>query len=779
LERIQHLDFRHLSNQALRAQADQLRHRVSHTVSTDDVETEAFALVAEAGRRTLGLDPHPCQVAAALAMARGRVAELPTGEGKTLAAVFTAFLLSLTGRGVHVLTFNDYLARRDATWMGPLYQALGVSVACVQEGQGHDEKRTAFAAEVTYATAKEAGFDFLRDGIALDVADRVHRPFHAAIVDEADSVLVDEARVPLVLAGLAEGSGPDLRRMVDLTRTMVKGTHFDTDAEHRNVFLTEVGARALEATLACGNLYDGANQVVLESAHCALHAHALLRRDVDYIVRDGRLQVVDEFTGRVMEKRHWPGGLQAALEAKEGLDHRTQGRVLGTITLHHFLRLYPHLSGMTATALPAAQELKQFYGVDVHVLPPHVPSQRVDLDDAIFTHQEAKRRAVMGAVRDAHARGRPVLVGTASVAESDDLARALQEVGVPCRVLNARNDQEEAQVILEAGALGAVTISTNMAGRGTDIRLGGSDERDRDAVMALGGLCVLGTNRHESVRVDNQLRGRAGRQGDPGATRFFIALDDDIFRRHGLTDAVFTRHRLCPSGGDVATPALRADVAHAQRVVEGQCFDIRHDLFHYASAVDDQRILVQARRDDVIRGAPESRTWQASSGEAHARAVDRLGRQRVEGLERRTHLLALDRAWADHLAWVNDTRETVHLVSLAGQTPLSEFRRWCAEAFSQRMEALDDELAGEAEKVLALPEGALVELEHAKGPSSTWTYLVNDHPFKAGFELLQGGMMGFSAVAAGMYGPFLLVWLAARRWLGGARSSGTPPPAQP
>ncbi|MBI5497234.1 MAG: accessory Sec system translocase SecA2 [Deltaproteobacteria bacterium] len=762
LRALERTDLRALADAELLARARALRG------PTPD-ETAVFALVREAARRALGLEAHACQLAAGLAMVRGRVAELPTGEGKTLAAVFTAVWHGLSGRGVHVLTFNDYLARRDAAWMGPVYRLLGVTVGCVQEGQSAAEKRAAYAADVTYGTAKEVGFDFLRDGIALDADPCVHRPFHAVIVDEADSVLVDEARVPLVLAGVDEGGGPDVRRVVELTRGMQRGVDFETDAEQRNVFLTDAGARQLESALGCASLYDGTNQGLLEAAHCALHAHALLHRDVDYLVRDGRIQVIDEFTGRIMEKRHWPDGIQAALEAKEGMDRRTRGRVLGSITLQHFLRLYPHLAGMTATAQAAAEELQAFYRVDVHVLPPHTPSHRTDQPDAVFTHQAAKRRALLDEIGRVHATGRPILVGTLSVAESEDLAAALQAAGVRCAVLNARNDQEEAAVIAEAGALGAVTISTNMAGRGTDIRLGGSDERERAAVVALGGLYVLGTNRHESVRVDRQLRGRAGRQGDPGSTRFFIALDDDLFRRYGLTDAVFARHGLQRRDGEVDHGGLRADVEHAQRVIEGQCFDIRHDLFRYSNVVEQQRRLVRARREAVQRGDPEARAWEAAEPQLYARAVARWGAARAARVERNAHLLALDRAWAEHLCWVTDTRETVHLVSLSGQTPVVEFRRWCTEAFARRMEQMDQDLTGALAGVLAREDAALDELEHARGPSSTWTYLVNDDPFQSGFELLKGGALGFSAIAAGVYGPLLLAWLVVRRWWGGKR----------
>ncbi|HEX2696025.1 MAG TPA: accessory Sec system translocase SecA2, partial [Acidobacteriota bacterium] len=429
-----------------------------------EVVVEAFALVGEASRRVLGLEPFDVQIIAGLAMAGGRVAELPTGEGKTLAAVFPAYLHGLSGRGVHMLTFNDYLARRDAAWMGPVFAFLGLSVGCVQEGMPAADRRRAYASEVTYAAARESGFDFLRDRIALAPGDIVHRPFHMALVDEADSIFIDEARVPLVISGAAGRSQRDAGGLAALVRTLERGRDYDTDAEHRNVFLTDAGLDRVEATLRSGSLYDDANRDLLAAVHCALHAEALVRRDVDYIVRDRGVEIVDEFTGRVVDGRHWPDGLQAAVEAKEGITRNAEGRILGSIALQQYFGLYPRLCGMTATARSAAPELREFYGLTVVVVPPHVPSVREDLPDAVFTHAVAKRAALIREIGGAHAAGRPVLVGTVSVRESEGLSADLRAAGIPCDVLNAKNDELEAGTVARAGTRGAVTISTNMAG---------------------------------------------------------------------------------------------------------------------------------------------------------------------------------------------------------------------------------------------------------------------------------------------------------------------------
>ena len=725
---------------------------------------EVFALALEATRRATGLDAHDVQIIAALAMVDGKIAELPTGEGKTLAAVFTASYFAFTGRPVHVLTFNDYLARRDAAWMGPAYRLLGLSVGAVQEGLDKPAKRAAYACDVTYATAKEAGFDYLRDRLVYEPDELVHRPFAAALVDEADSILIDEARIPLVISGTAGASGVDASRLAAVVRELERGRDYETDDKNANVFPTDAGIRRIESLLESGNLFAAENEMLLAAVHCALHAQLLLERDVDYIVRDGRIEIVDEFTGRVMDKRHWPDGLQAAVEAKEGVRRGAEGRILGSITLQHFFRLYPTLCGMTATAAPSAREIKEFYGLGVVVIPPHRPCVRRDLPDVVFTHKDAKSAALVREIAGVHASGRPVLVGTASVRESEELAAALAGAGLACEVLNAKNDEIEAAIVARAGAPDAVTISTNMAGRGTDIKLGGPNEEERDRVAGLGGLYVIGTNRHESLRIDSQLRGRAGRQGDPGSSRFFISLEDDIFERYGLTRRLFDRHRLERGDAAVDNDLLRREILHGQRVIEGRNLDIRRALWDYSTLVETQRGIVAGWRDTVFGSKGGEDTPFTPSAEILQAGIARFGREAFDRLARRAALFHIDKAWADHLAWLADLREGIHLVSLGRKEPLHEFQKAATDSFLE----LEGRICGSIEESLQSlisREGPVdLEAEGLKGPSSTWTYLVNEDQFGWGVEVLKGTNIGFAAGAAALYGPLFIFALLVNRF---------------
>ena len=754
-----------------------LRLRVGSEHPSAQVAIEAFGLVFEACRRTIGLVPHDVQMIAGLAMLERKIAELPTGEGKTLAAVFPAYLQALSGRGVHILTFNDYLARRDAAWMGPVYRLLGLSGGFIQEGMSKPEKQRAYACDITYATAKEAGFDFLRDQLAYGMDDLVHRPFHTALVDEADSILVDEARIPLVISGAAGELNVDAERLAPLVRGLVPGRDYEIDEEKRNVFPTDSGVTKLETGLGCGNLYSSRNELLLSAIHCALHAEVLLQRDVDYIVRSGRIEIVDEFTGRTMEKRHWPDGLQAAVEAKENLFRKSEGRILGSITLQHYFQLYPSLCGMTATARPSAAELKEFYGLTVTVIPPHLPCLRADHPDVVFTHRKAKTRALIREIADIHASGRPILVGTLSVRESEELAAALRESGVRLEVLNARNDELEAKIIAEAGRLGAVTISTNMAGRGTDIRLGGGNEAERAEVAALGGLYVIGTNRHESLRIDRQLRGRSGRQGDPGSSRFFISLEDEIFERYGLRTRFFSRYRLERQDEDVDDPILRKDIVHAQKVIEGQNLGIRRTLWSYSVFIEAQRKIVQKEREDILLS--RDGVWESErlAPTLRQRGISRFGPRDWGEILKQVRLFHLDRGWADHLARLADVRESIHIVSLGGKEPLPEFHKAAAGAFSEMAQRSEGAVVKTLMELIKRPGPVDLRAEGLKGPSSTWTYLINEEQFGWGVELLKGKNLGFAVGAAAFWGPLFLFTLLVRRRR--RRKKKSSPPLKP
>ena len=741
----------------LEARFGELRRRAG----SGDLRPFVYALVREAAFRALGQRPFDVQVAAALALAEGTVVEMQTGEGKTLTAVMPAALNALTGQGVHVLTFNDYLARRDAEWMGPVYRRLGLSVGYVQQGMTPAARREAYRADVTYVTAKEAGFDHLRDLLSFDPGELVHRPFHFALVDEADSLMIDEARAPLVIAGSAGREGSSAPRLAALVASLTAGVDFDADEYGRDVELTEAGIDHVERLLGCGPLHGFANVALLTELNCALHAHVLLRRDVDYIVRDGRVEIVEELTGRVVEDRHWPDGLQAALEAKEGVERRADGRILRSLTLQRFLRGYERLCGMTGTAQEAAWELRELYGVEVVVIPTHRPRIRVDRPDLVFTHREAKESALVDEVRRVAASGRPVLVGTLTVEESERLARRIQSSGVSCEVLNAKNDAAEARIVARAGALGAVTLSTNMAGRGTDIRLGGEHEADRNRVAALGGLYVIGTNRHESRRVDLQLRGRAGRQGDPGESRFFLSLEDDLLVRYGIRRLIPKPFVPEKSDEPIEHPVERREIARVQRIIEGQNLEIRRTLSRYSAVVEEQQASLMERRQALLLGLAAPDVWQRSP-ERRAALVAAAGEESVSRAERAATLFHIDGAWRDHLSLCGDLREGIHLVRLAGQDPLERFTSEVLRAFSRIEDAIDD-------SVLAALTSAELELDGlvAKKPSSTWTYLVNDDPFRNQIGMMLTGPGGASVAiySAVFLMPLLIAWGLVDRFL--------------
>jgi preprotein translocase subunit SecA len=739
------------------------RARELRGTNLDRALVEVFALVREASRRRLGQRPYDEQIMAGIALHQGRVAEMQTGEGKTLAAVAPATLNAFLGKGVHIHTVNDYLARRDAAWMGPIYELLGIRVGCIQEGMPVADRRDAYDCDVTYVTAKEAGFDLLRDGLCLDPDDRVHRPFHYVIVDEADSILIDEARVPLVIAGTADDQAVGLGRLARLAFGLCHEIDYDTDEYSRNINLTEEGSHRVENELQVENLYAEENLGLLAAVRNAMHAEFLLTRDVDYIVRDGRVELVDELTGRVVDDRQWPDGLQAAIEAKEGLDLQPEGRILGSITMQHFMLSYPRLAGMTATAQPAAEELKGAYGLGVKVIPTHRPCVRVDHSDRVFTHREAKQKAVIGEILEVTASGRPILVGTKSVAESERLAAALEEAGVSCRVLNAKNDEAEAEIVAEAGVIGSVTISTNMAGRGTDIRLGGHDESNRDAVVALGGLYVIGTNRHESQRIDRQLRGRAGRQGDPGSSRFFVSLEDNLLVRFGIEELIPRVSLPARQAGAVDDPLLRREIARAQRIVDGQNIDMRKTLKRYSDVLEAQRQFVQDWRRQVLEGS-DLDVLREACPERYEELKVGVGEEMLDDVERRITLLVIDRYWCDYLSEMARVRDGIHLVAIGGKTPYEVFHEHAREAFNRTLDLIDQQVVSVFESVTVTEEGVDWEGEGLLGPSSTWTYLVTDMPFTTGPLAAMAGRPSLGLVVAWMYWPLWIVWGFYRKW---------------
>ncbi|GAB6927896.1 accessory Sec system translocase SecA2 [Paenibacillus sp. JCM 10914] len=693
-------------DQRLQAESLRLREEAKAGTPLDELLVDAYALVCEAAKRKLGLQPYDVQIMAAIGLHERSLIEQHTGEGKTLSAVMPAYLNGLTGEGVHVLTFNDYLANRDAEWMGPIYRFLGLTVNSVQAGMSLLEKREAYAADITYVTVKEAGFDYLRDTIALDEADTVHRPFHFVIVDEADSLLLDEARVPLVIAGESgpfgndeDNNGNNGIRFAEMVRQLQQVEHYDFDEFQRNVYLNEAGAAKVESLLGCGNLYESHNGHLLMSLNCALHAELLLKKDVDYIVRDGNIELIDEYTGRVAENRHLPDGLQAALAAKEGLQSLAGGKILGTITLQHFISLYPKICGMTATAQASAMDFEHIYVLQVVQIPPNRPNIRIDHPHRIYTHKEAKLKALVEEISSVHATGRPILIGTSSVGESNMLAEALAVAEVPCHVLNAKNDAEEADIIAKAGEIGAVTVSTNMAGRGVDIRLGSGNPMQAEVVAKLGGLYVIGTHVNESVRIDDQLRGRSGRQGDPGSSVFFVSLEDELMLRFGIHKAI----RNLRQDEALEDSVFRGKIEQIQRIMMGQNFDIRQELNGYSDMVEDQRRILYEERLGILKG-------------------EKL----LSPAEQRVRLYYIDQFWADHLAYVSYLREGIHLESLASRNPIDEFHVQITQAYEQISAKINRESANMLLRLEGSNDPAMWEKFGLKSPTSTRTYIIND-----------------------------------------------------
>jgi len=709
----------------LQAHARDLIGQARAQASLRSLLVNSFSLGREIARRVIGLYPYDVQVQAGIALHQGNMVEMQTGEGKTLAVVLPTLLNALTGRGVHILTFNDYLARRDAAWMGPVYEAFGLSVGFIQEGMSTSERQQAYACDITYGTAREIGFDYLRDKLCRHTRDLVQRAYHVVFVDEADSILIDEARIPLVIAGSVDDEVMQLYDAAAIARKLKAGADYDIDENARNVFLTDEGITNIENELGCGPLHNPENFERLTRLNLALHAEHLLRRDRDYIVRDNKIELVDDFTGRVALNRQWPHGLQTALEAKEGLDLQPQGMIRNSIILVHFLQHYEKISGMTATAQSAAEEFHDFYDLQTVVIPPNRPCLRTDLPDTIFTGTQAKAQALLEQIRDIHATGRPILVGTGSVSESEDLAAQMRDAGIACQVLNAKNDEQEARIVDQAGSLNAVTISTNMAGRGTDIRLGGGRAHEYEEVKALGGLHVIGTQRFESRRIDNQLRGRSGRQGDPGSSQFFISLEDELIQRYGLLD--FIPRSSC-NDQPIADQRIGREIARAQRIIEDQNFQIRKLRWKYSYLLEQHREVIYKKRDDLLKKKKTLHLLEKHLPERFAELRASVPKDVLEQCEREVALYHIDRAWSYYLAEVEHLRMFIHVRSLDGCDPLGEFHKAIAQAFYEMQARLNDSTLDTLRTVNISGNGIDFEQAGLKTPAATWTYIINDNP---------------------------------------------------
>ncbi len=750
------------------AEADDDTFRTLARDARDD--GEFCAVGREAARRALGERPFDVQLIGTLAMLQGQIAEMATGEGKTLAGALAAARYALTGRSVQVASVNDYLAQRDAEWMRPLYDLLGVTVGHITAASTPEERRQAYEAQVTYAPISEIGFDVLRDRLVTDPADLVAAPPDVLLIDEADSVLIDEALVPLVLAGAAAGTDADLE-MAEIVRGLRPGLHYETDDEGRNASLTDEGSRAAERALGGIDLYAADQIDALTMLNVALHAHALLRRDVDYIVRDDEVRLISASRGRVAELQRWPDGLQAAVEAKEGIAASESGEILDSITVESLVRRYPRVCGMTGTAVTVGDQLRQFYGLEVAVIPPNRPCVRVDEPDRLYATAGQKDRAIVAEVAGAHANGQPVLIGTLDIAESERLSRRLTAAGLEHVVLNAKNDAQEAAIVAEAGAYGAITVSTQMAGRGTDIRLGGSGggegekgrageagearggegeakggeggigetagSAEHDRVAELGGLYVIGTGRHSSSRLDNQLRGRAGRQGDPGDSVFFVSMEDELITSH----APDTRPpRDVAADGRVRDAGATEAVAHAQRVADGANLEIHRNTYRYHELIEQQRAIVLEHRGRLMRGDAALVALGTRCPERFEELSASVDEDVLAGAARAIVLYHLDRGWADHLAVLGDIREGIHLRALGtgalggGRDPLGDFQVEAVKLFTSLLDRVQDE-AAETFRTASITEAG-VDLDAAglKRPTATWTYVVQDNPFGTAVE---------------------------------------------
>ncbi len=774
-----------LSNEELVAQTARFKDRLEKGETLDDLLAEAFATVREAARRTLGQRHFDVQMMGGIVLHRGKIAEMKTGEGKTLVATLPVYLNALTGKGVHVVTVNDYLARRDADWMGQIYRFLGLTVGCIVHGLDDPERQAAYACDVTYGTNNELGFDYLRDNMKFRKSEIVHRPFNYAIVDEVDSILIDEARTPLIISGPTEDNS-DLYMQVDKLIPKLDASHYEKDEKQRAVTFTETGVERMEALLAeagllkGGNLYDLANLSLVHHSNQALRAHVLFSRDVDYIVKDDKVVIIDEFTGRMMEGRRYSEGLHQALEAKERVNIQNENQTLASITFQNLFRLYPKLSGMTGTAMTEAGEFSEIYSLDVVEMPTNVTCIRADYDDEVYRTAKEKNEAICTLIAECQERKQPVLVGTVSIEKSEHLSELLKKKGITHKVLNARYHEQEAYIVAQAGSPGAVTIATNMAGRGTDIQMGGNLDmrlkqelvglepaaaaKKADAIRAevasgkeialqAGGLYVIGTERHESRRVDNQLRGRSGRQGDPGASKFFLSLEDDLMRIFGTDrlDGMLQKLGL-QEGEAIVHPWINKALEKAQQKVEARNFEIRKNLLKFDDVMNDQRKVIYEQRRElmatsdvsemvggfrqeildamVARCIPEkafSEEWDVSGlheevlrvfnldlpvaewakeegiaeAEIHERVSDAVERKMAEKaanygpdtmrqVEHSLLVQMLDQCWKEHLLALDHLRQGIGLRAYGQRDPLNEYKREAFNLFSVMLEGLKE-----------------------------------------------------------------------------------------
>lgn len=697
---------------------------------TDNSLESVFARCYRAAEKTLGITPFDEQLSAALSLSEGRMVQMQTGEGKTLCAVFAACHEALNGGQVHILTFNDYLADRDCNWMRPIYEELGVSVGCITESTPRGERKVLYQKQVLYITAKEAGFDYLRDFVCFESDEAVFpEKLNFAIVDEADSILIDEARIPLVIAGdIAVKESGGVEAVYEKVAALGEGD-FAVDEDTRNVYLTDSGADKAEEIFGC-NIYAADGTELLAKICACLKAREELAENKDYIVRDGSILLVDEFTGRAAPGRVFPGELQAAVEAKHNLKITSRGRIMGNIALQYFARLYPKLSGMTGTAEDSREEFEKIYGILTDVIPTRLPCARIDKPLELYYDKDEKRRAIIAAVKEAADIQRPVLVGSESIEESESIADDLRKLGIECAVLNAKNNAEEAAIIAKAGERGAVTISTNMAGRGVDIKLGGVDSADKNFVTGVGGLLVLATSMRESARITKQLRGRAGRQGDVGESRFFASLDDGIMQKNELKKLAGRHYPSTKIEGALTDKTLLKEAERVQRISEGDTFDERVNLMKYTMIGEKHREITFARRSSLLDGSFNSEMWQKNAPELYEKALEKFPGDELQKLQNRVLAALLNEFWCDYLDYTAYLREGIHLTQVAGRNPADEYNIACEEYYESAAASIPERMTEKLEEVLECDGLADYAIDM---PTRTYTYLLNDmgEEFKA------------------------------------------------
>lgn len=704
--------------------ADEIKGNISRETLAISREN-AFAGVYIAVKETLGLTTFEEQLEAAIYLDEMMVVQMQTGEGKTLSAVFTAVWNALCGKKVHILTFNDYLAQRDFNWMKPVYDYLGISLAVISENATLEERKIAYQSEVLYTTAKQAGFDYLTDFVA-DSGDKIiQSELDFAIVDEADSIMIDEGRNPLVIAAMTDVDEDFELESICSKINSLDENCYSVNLENHSVYLTDKGISVLENMLEIENLYDDENAVILTKINDVLQAFFMLEIDKDYMVRDGEIVLIDEFTGRAALNRHYPGFTHSAIELKHGLKPSRRGKIMGTIAMQFFLRRYKKLSGMTGTAYSAADEFDQLYGLPLAEISTHNPMVRIDHEIEVLTHSNAKWNAIISAIKDANEKGQPVLIGTENIAESQFLSEELNKIGIKPQVLNAKNDFEEAEIISDAGDFGKVTVTTSMAGRGVDIKLGGKDEQNRQKVIEVGGLLIIGTFLARSERVNLQLNGRAGRQGDVGESRLIVALDDEIFIKYELKNLVPKRHY--PRGNQsekLENSTLLREIRRIQRVSQGDDLDQRIRMMKYAFISEKHRDVIFSSRKSYLLGDDNSSIWQKNSPEKFEKAIQKFGEEEVLSLQNRFISAVLNDLWSEYIDYTEYLKRGIHLMRVGGKSPSEEFNILVEEYYDELTEMIILEVENALDTLLELENISDFEV---KFPQEIWTYLIEEN----------------------------------------------------